>query len=167
MTWPDASGPLGDASVAARLATGRLDDVPPEALAAGLRLPLHEYLGLQLIGLRPVVVELALSERTRSLAGSLHGGAGATLVDVASNIAVATSGAVDVTRCTLLTGRLEINYRAAPEGDRVSARAEVIDFARRRARVECAVSDTAQRRIATALVTTLVLPGGGFAEAAC
>jgi len=162
----DASGSLG-ASLAARLATGRLEDVPPEALAAGLRLPLHDYLGLQLVGLRPVVVELALSERTRSLAGSLHGGAGATLVDVAGNVAVATSGAVDVTRCTLLTGRLEIDYRAAPEGDRVRARADVIEFARRRARVECVVCDMAERRIATAVVTTLVLSGGGFTEAAC
>jgi uncharacterized protein (TIGR00369 family) len=141
--------------------------VPLEALAAGLRLPLHDFLGLQLIGLRPVVVELALSDRTRSLAGSLHGGAGATLVDVAGNVAVATSGAVDVTRCTLLTARLEIEYRAAPQGDRVTARADVIEFARRRARVECVITDTAQRRIATAVVTTMVLPGGGFAEAAC
>ncbi|MBV8991328.1 MAG: PaaI family thioesterase [Solirubrobacterales bacterium] len=167
MTGPDASRALGDASAAARLGGGSLEDVPPEVLVAGLALPLHDYQGLQLIGLRPVVVELTLSERTRSLAGSLHGGAGATLVDVAGNVAVATSGAVDVTRCTLLTGRLEIEYRALPEGDRVRARAEVIEFARRRARVECVVTDTHRRRIATAVVTTLVLPGGGFAEAVC
>jgi len=152
----------GDPAIAARLAEGRIEEVPVEALAAGLGLPLHDFLGLELTGLRPVVVEMAVSEQARSLAGPLHGGAVATLIDVAANVAVATSGVVDVTRCGLVTGRVELDFHAQPRDSRVRARAEVADSTRRSARTRCTVVDGAGRRIASAVVTTRVLPRGGF-----
>jgi uncharacterized protein (TIGR00369 family) len=150
----------GDADVAARLARGRLADVPLEAVQAGLRLPLHDYLGLELTGLAPAVVELALTERTRSLQTALHGGVIATLADVAGNIAAATSGAVDITRYGLRTTRLELDYRAGPSGERVRAEADVTETARRTVRARCTVTDDSDKLIATALLTIRLLPGG-------
>jgi uncharacterized protein (TIGR00369 family) len=150
----------GDAEIAARLARGRLADVPLEAVQAGLRLPLHDYLGLELTGLAPAAVELALTERTRSLQTALHGGVIATLADVAGNVAAATSGAVDITRYGLRTTRLELDYRASPRGDRVRAEADVVETARRTVRTRCTVTDDSGRLIATALLTVRLLPGG-------
>ncbi|TFV63989.1 PaaI family thioesterase [Geodermatophilus sp. DF01-2] len=162
----------GDPQVAARLGRGTLEDVPLEVLQAGLRLPLHDHLGLELTGLRPVVVELPLTERSRSLAGPLHGGVLATLVDVAANVAVATSGAVDVTRYGLVTVRAEIDFRAQPSGTRVRAEARVAEVGRRTARTECVVTDDGGRTVGRAAITTRMLPragvpGTGLAGAAC
>ncbi|MDN5750528.1 MAG: PaaI family thioesterase [Pseudonocardia sp.] len=153
----------GDAGIAARLAGGRLSDVPLDVLRAGLRLPLHDYLGLELTGLRPVVVEVGLTEHTRSRDAPLHGGVVATLVDVAANIAAATSGAVDITRYGLRTARLEVEYHARPNGDRVRAEATVVEVERRSVRSRCTVTDGDGRRVASALVTVRVLPRGGVA----
>lgn len=168
---PDPS-PAGDPAVAARLAEGSLADVPLEVLQAGLRLPLHDHLGLELTGLRPVVVELPLTDRSRTQAGPLHGGALATLVDVAGNVAVATSGAVDVSRYGLVTVRAEIDFRAQPTGERVRAEAEVVEVGRRSARTECVVRDDAGRVVGRATLTTRMLPraglpGTGLAGAGC
>lgn len=109
----------GDPDIAATLAAGRLADLPASAIAAGLRLPLHEHLGLEPTGLAPVTVELPVTgQQIRSLDAPVHGGVVATLADVAANIAAATSGSVDVTRYGLGTARLELDYRARPTGDR-------------------------------------------------
>lgn len=154
---------VGDGEVAARLARGDLADVPLAVLREGLRLPLHDYLGLVLAGLRPVVVELPLTERTRTRAGPLHGGALATLVDVAGNVAVATGGALDVTRYGVVTGRAEIDFRAQPGGEVVRARAEVLEVGRRTATTECVVTDDAGRVVGRATVTSRLVPHRGVA----
>ncbi|CCG01199.1 PaaI family thioesterase [Blastococcus saxobsidens] len=154
---------VGDRDVAARLAGGDLPDVPLAVLQEGLRLPLHDYLGLVLAGLRPVVVEMPLTERTRTRAGPLHGGALATLVDVAGNVAVATGGALDVTRYGLVTVRAEIDFRAQPDGEAVRATAEVLEVGRRTACSECAVTDDAGRVVGRAVVTSRLVPHRGVA----
>lgn len=150
----------GDSGIAARLARGRLTDVPLDAVQAGLRLPLHDYLGLELTGLAPAVVEVGLTERTRSLQTALHGGVIATLADVAANIAAATSGAVDITCYGLRTTRLELDYRASPHGGRVRAEADVVDIGRRTVHARCVTTDDEQRVVATALLTIRLVPGG-------
>ncbi len=154
----------GDPDIAARLAQGRLEEVPAEAVRAGLRLPLHDYLGIELTGLRPAALEIPLTDRTRSLTGPLHGGVVATLADVAAGVAAATSGAVDITRYGLTTARLEADNRAQPNGDRIRAEAEVAEIEHRTIRVECVVTDGDERRVATALVVVRVLARGGFTE---
>lgn len=153
----------GDREVAEQLSRGDLADVPLSVLQEGLRLPLHDYLGLVLAGLRPVVVELPLTERTRTRAGPLHGGALATLVDVAGNVAVATGGAVDVTRYGVVTVRAEVDFRAQPRGDVVRARAVVLEAGRRTARSECVVTDDAGRVVGRATVTSRLVPHRGVA----
>lgn len=155
----------GSPDVAARLARGLLDDVPPEAMQEGMRLPLHDYLGIELTGLRPAAVEVALTDRTRSLASPLHGGVVATLVDVVAGVAAATSGAVDITRYGLVTARLDIDYRAQPKGDTVRAEAEISEVEHRTVRADCAVTDSGGRNLATAGVRLRLLPGGGFSPA--
>lgn len=150
----------GDPEIAARLAKGELEDVPIDVLQAGLRLPLHDYLGLELVGLRPVTVEAPLTDHTRSFTGPLHGGVVATLADVAAGIAAATSGAVDVTRYGLVTTRLEVDYHAQPKDGPVRATAEVTGIERRGVHVECAVTDGERRTIARAAATVRMLPGG-------
>lgn len=148
---------------AARLAAGSLDDVPLEVLRAGLRLPLHEHLGLHLVGLHPAVVELRLTEQVRTFGGPLHGGVVATLADVAAGVCAATSGAVDITRYGLLTTRLEVDFRAQPRGEVVRAEAEVLELARRAIRCRCRVLDDTDRSVATAVITTRPVPRAGVA----
>ena len=167
-----SSAVAGDPAVAARLATGSLDDVPLEVLRERLRLPLHDHLGLRLTGLRPVVVELPLGEHTRTWAGLLHGGALATLVDVAGNVAVATGGTVDITRYGLVTIRAEVDFRAQPTGGVVRAEAEVTDAGRRTAASRCVVTDDAGRVVGRAVITSRLVPrrgltGTGLAGAGC
>lgn len=147
---------------AARLAAGTLDDVPLDVLRAGLRLPLHDHIGLHLVGLHPAVVELPLSERVRTVGGPLHGGVVATMVDVAAGICAATSGAVDITRYGLLTTRVELDFTAQPRGELVRAEAEVLDTARRAVRSRCRVTDATGRVVATAVVTTRPVPRAGL-----
>lgn len=159
-----AAAVAGDPETAARLAVGGLDDVPLEVLQENLRLPLHDHLGLRLVGLRPVVAELPLGEATRTRAGPLHGGALATLVDVAANVAMATGGTVDVTRYGLVTVRAEIDFRAEPRGDVVRAQAELLEADRRSARSRCVVTDDAGRVVGRAVVTSRLVPRRGVAR---
>ncbi|MGY1711936.1 PaaI family thioesterase [Geodermatophilus sp. SYSU D00758] len=151
----------GDPAVAARVAAGSLADVPLEVLRAGLRLPLHDHLGIELVGLDPVRVDLPLTDRTRTATGPLHGGALAALVDVAGNVAAATSGAVDVTRSGLVTARAEIDFRGQPAGRRVRAEAGVLEAVRRTVRTTVEVRDEGGRLVGRAVVTSRVLPGAG------
>lgn len=147
-----------------RVATGALADVPVEALRAGLRLPLHDFLGLELVGLRPVVVECALTDAVRSVGLPLHGGVVATLVDVTANLTAATGGVVDVRRSALVTGRLELDYRAQPAGSWVRAVGEVVEQSARTVTTRTTVTDEHDRTVATAVVSTRVVPrrrGGG------
>lgn len=144
--------------LAARLARGTLADVPPEALREGLRLPLHDFLGLELTGLAPVVVEVPLAGPVRSLGLPLHGGVVATLVDVAAAVAAATCGAVDVSRHGLVTARLALDLRAQPLGGPVRAQAEVTSASARSVQSRCTVRDGRQRVLAVAEVTTRVVP---------
>lgn len=167
-----SDGVAGNAELAGRLARGELDDVPLEVLQAGLQLPLHDLLGIELVGLHPVVLQMPLTEHSRTRTGPLHGGALATLVDVAGNVAAATSGSVDVTRYGLVTVRAEIDFKAQPTGERVRAEATVLETGRRTVRTACVVSDDSGRVAGRAVLTTRLLPragvpGTGLAGARC
>lgn len=162
---PAEAGPGGADDFVARVAAATLDDVPVEALRAGLRLPLHDFVGLELVGLRPVVVQCALTEQVRSVGLPLHGGIAATLVDVAANLAAATGGSVDVRRSGLVTGRMELDYRAQPAGSWVRAEGQVLEQEARTVRTGVTVTDERGRTVASALVWSRVVPrrAGGAA----
>lgn len=141
-----------------RLAASTLHDVPAEALRAGLRLPLHDFLGLELVGLRPVVVECALTDAVRTVGLPLHGGVVATLVDVTANLAAATGGGMDVRRSALVTGRIELDLRAQPTGGCVRAVGHVVEQSARSITTSTTVTDEHGRTVAAAIVTTRVVP---------
>lgn len=145
----------------ARVATATLGEVPLEALQQGLRLPLHDFLGLELVGLAPVVVRCRLTDAVRSAGLPLHGGVVATLVDVAANVAAATGGRVDVRSSALVTGRVELEYRAQPRGGAVVTTAEVLGYGRRDVTSRAVVTDEHGRTIATGTVTSRVVPRRG------
>jgi uncharacterized protein (TIGR00369 family) len=157
------SGPAGDGRIAGRLADASLADVPLDALRAGLRLPLHDHLGLELTGLHPTSVELPLSDRIRSTSGPLHGGVAATVIDVTANVAVATSGSVDITAWGLATTALDVRYHAQPRTGPLRCTATVTDVGRRTVETRCELCDAAGRRVATGQVTTALLRGAGVA----
>lgn len=141
-----------------RVAAATLDDVPVEALRAGLRLPLHDFVALELVGLRPVVVQCPLADAVRSVGLPLHGGVVATLVDVAANVAAATSGGIDVRRSGLVTGRLELDLLAQPSGSWVRAEGHLLEHAARTVTTRVTVRDEPGRTVAAALVTTRIVP---------
>lgn len=89
--------------------------------------------------------------------GIVHGGYAATLLDSACGIAVVTKLAEDQTMTTL---ELKTSYVRAltAEAGPVRARGEVISLGRRVAYAEAKLTDTADRLIATATATLMILP---------
>lgn len=104
-------------------------------------IPLHEFLGLRLRRIRgPVVVELDLAEDVRGLGHRLHGGAVATLIDVASCIA-AVRGSMSRDGHELRTAEVTVKYRSAPSSGPIIAEATVGDASGETVEVACLVRD--------------------------
>lgn len=123
-------------------------------------LPLHEFLGIRLHRTRPpVTVEMDLDERARGLGHRLHGGAVATLVDVASCIA-----AVQARRTpdfeTLRTAEVTVRYLAPPGSGPIRARAEVLSVGDRVVRVGGVVLDGGAQEVAQSEFVAVFGPAG-------
>lgn len=112
--------------------------------------PLHALLGLDLP--REVdgrlVVEMPVREEAFGTTGNLHGGAIATLIDVASASAAARSSSFVPGENTLVTADLHVRYLGRPKTDTVRAEATVVHAGRTLVVVECAVLDGQDRIIA-------------------
>ncbi len=72
--------------------------------------PLHRLLGLRFLEAEPgyVVVEMPVRPEAFNLSGNLHGGAIATLVDVAAGSCAARASGFDPTRQSLVTADLHV-----------------------------------------------------------
>jgi uncharacterized protein (TIGR00369 family) len=138
-----------------------------ERLYASFRAtPLHALLGLEYrddLDGEPVepgtaVVRMPVTPDAYGASGNLHGGAIATLIDVAAATAAARNSAFVPGVNTLVTADIHVRYLGRPKGDYVDARAHVVRAGRQLIVVECRVVDVEDRVIAVADFASMVVP---------
>ncbi len=116
------------------------NDVPAEA---GGPVPLHALLGLEFEvpeeGSRIAEVRMPARREAMGSMANLHGGAIATLVDLACALAAARCRGFDHTKETLVTSDMHVRYLGTHRADEVVARAEVVKVGSRLIVVECKV----------------------------
>jgi uncharacterized protein (TIGR00369 family) len=122
--------------------------------------PLHQLLGLEFVvgGDGTVTVEMPVAPAAFNGSGNLHGGAIATLVDVASGSAAARAGTFRPGENTLVTADLHVRYLGRPKGSVVRAEARVMRAGRQLIVVECRVADDLGNVIAFADFSAVVVP---------
>lgn len=123
-------------------------------------MPLHALLGLEFVERTDerVVVSMPVRAEAFGSTGALHGGAIATLVDVASASAAVRSSSFVPGQNTLVTADLHVRYLGRPHGDVVRAVAGVIRAGKQLVVVECRVLDPEDRIIAVADFAGMVVP---------
>ncbi|MFG2004380.1 PaaI family thioesterase [Spirillospora sp. NPDC048911] len=122
--------------------------------------PLHELLGLEIveIGDGHALLSMPVREAAFNSTGNLHGGAIATLIDVAAGTAAARGSGFEPGKNSLVTADLHVRYLGRPHGDTVYARAEVLKSGRQLVIVECRVTDNEERIIAAADFSMMLVP---------
>lgn len=121
---------------------------------------LNRWLDLHLVRLDPeaVVVEMPVAEPAFNSSGNLHGGAIATLIDVACGIAGAAVAGVDHATQSIVTADLHVRYLGRPKTERVRAHARVVRRGRQLIVVDCRVADTDDNVVAVADFSSMVVP---------
>jgi uncharacterized protein (TIGR00369 family) len=145
--------------------TVRIVDLPEsdrEYVRSALRrdTPLHDLLALEIVEIGENHSTLSMPVRPEAFnsTGNLHGGAIATLIDVAAGSAAARGSGFEPGRQSLVTTDLHVRYLGRPHGDTVYARAEVLKAGRQVIVVECRVTDPEDRLIASADFSMMIVP---------
>lgn len=140
---------------------GFSDDVIELLRAAHSSTPLHQLLRLNFVnGDDPsaVIVEMPVAPGAFNGSGNLHGGAIASLVDVAAGSAAARAGTFRPGENTLVTADLHVRYLGRPKGTIVRAVARVMRAGRQLIVVECHVTDDLGNLIAFADFAGMIVP---------
>jgi uncharacterized protein (TIGR00369 family) len=104
------------------------------------------------------VVRMPVRPEAFGSSGNLHGGAIATLIDVASATAASRQSAFVPGQNSLVTADLHVRYLGRPKGAWVDAVATVIRAGRQLLVVECRVVDPEGNVIAAADFSSMVVP---------
>ena len=149
-------------------AAGRAGPVPvelthedPGRMRALLHeIPLHALLGIELVELGKAhsVLSMPVREQALNSTGNVHGGAIATLIDVAAGIAAALGSGLQRGKQSLVTADLHVRYLGRPHSDLVYARAEMLRAGRQLIVVGCRVTDGEERLIASADFSMMIVP---------
>jgi len=109
-------------------------------------IPLHDLLGLTFErperGSTAAAVRMPVRPAAFGFTQNLHGGAIATLVDLACALAAARATDFDPAVESLVTSDMHVRYLGVPRTEEVVARAEVQRAGRQLIVVDCRVSDT-------------------------
>ncbi len=100
-----------------------------------------------------VTIECRLREELHNMAGVMHGGVTATLVDVAAGMAIMHRGHVAT------TVELKINYLRPVTGGKVTARSHLLRIGKTLVTAQVDVFDDRKNHAAVALVTYMLLDG--------
>lgn len=138
----------------------------PEASAPSPRgaeggIPLHNLLGFEVHPEPdgPISrVDMPVRAESFGVNDNLHGGALATLVDLASALAAVRKRTIDLDVESLVTADIHIRYLGQPRTDTVTASAEVVRDGRQMIVIECRVHDGGGHLIASADVGMMVVP---------
>jgi uncharacterized protein (TIGR00369 family) len=130
--------------------------------AASYEIPLHSLLGIRYDlpddGDGTAVVTMPVRDEAFGSRGNLHGGAIATVVDVACALCAARNSGFEPGTNSLVTADLHVRYLGRPMGDEVQARASIVRVGRQLTVVECKVVDSEGRVIASADWSAMVVP---------
>lgn len=125
-------------------------------------IPLHDLLGLEfdppVPGGRVATVRMAVRPEACGPTGSLHGGAIATMVDLACALAAVGASDFDAETESLITADMHVRYLGRPRTDVVVARAEIVKVGAQLIVVECHVADTDGHVIAAADFSMMKVP---------
>ena len=123
--------------------------------------PLHRLLDIRMLTTDEpgtVVVEMPVRPEAFNGSGNLHGGAIATLVDVAAGSCAARASNFEPGRNTLVTADLHVRYLGRPKGRVVRAEARVMRAGRQLIVVECRIADELGNVIAFADFAGMIVP---------
>jgi uncharacterized protein (TIGR00369 family) len=140
---------------------GFSDDIIEKLRHAHSSTPLHNLLALEFVHSADpsvVTVEMPVASGAFNGSGNLHGGAIATLVDVASGSAAARAGTFRPGENTLVTADLHVRYLGRPKGRVVRAEARVMRAGRQLIVVECRIADELGNVIAFADFAGMIVP---------
>ncbi len=131
-----------------------MSDTPPSR-QPGDPIPLHELLELDLSapsepGSNRAVVSMPVQPNAFGFTANLHGGAVATLVDVACALAAARATNFDPMKESLVTADMHVRYLGRPRTSTVLGKAEVVKLGGQLIVVECKVVDEGDHVIAVA-----------------
>lgn len=135
--------------------------------AAQVTIPLHDLLALDFVrpdhGSRTAEVSMPVAPNALGFTGALHGGAIATLVDLACALAAARFSGFDPMRESLVTADMHVRYLGRPRADEVIARAQVVKAGAQLIVVECKVvggtaDDGSDHVIAMADFSMMIVP---------
>ena len=126
------------------------------------RTPLHRLLGLRFseppgFDAATVTVEMPVDKPAFNGSGNLHGGAIATLVDVAAGSCAGRASSFDPLQHSLVTADLHVRYLGRPKGSPVRAEARVMRAGRMLIVIEVRVLDPLDNVIAFADFSAMVV----------
>lgn len=117
-------------------------------------IPLHALLGLEfdppVKGSGRAEVRMPVRPEAFGFTANLHGGAIATMIDLACALAAAGAIEFDPTRESLVTADLHVRYLGRPGTDTVFARAEVVRIGSQLIVIDCKVVDGNDHLVASA-----------------
>lgn len=132
------------------------------AAAREVVIPLHELLELDWDtpdeGSPRAEVRMPVQPNAFGFTANLHGGAIATMVDVACAMAAARFSGFDPFKESLVTADMHVRYLGRAKTDMVVARAEVVRKGRQLIVVECKVADSDDNLVATADFSMMIVP---------
>lgn len=139
---------------------GPLEDFSDKLREAFSETPLHKLLDLDFVQIDPekVIVEMPVAASALNSGGNLHGGAIATLIDVAGGTAAAQNSSFEPGKNTIVTADMHVRYLGRARGPKVRAEARVLRAGRQLVVVECRVLDDDGRMIASADFSSMVVP---------
>jgi uncharacterized protein (TIGR00369 family) len=150
--------------VADPLLDSELTSVPTndEDKAPFSSIPLHELLALEYDAPEEpgdsAEVRMPVRPEAFGFTRNLHGGAIATMVDLACALAAVRSSGFDPSTESLVTADMHIRYMGRPRTDAVVARAQVTRAGRQLIVIECKVIDDGDHLVASADFSMMKVP---------
>ncbi len=135
--------------------------------ASQVTIPLHDLLALDFErpdhGARTSEVTMPVAANALGFTGALHGGAIATLVDLACALAAARFSGFNPLKESLVTADMHLRYLGRPRSDEVVAKARVVKAGAQLIVVSCDVvggtdDDGADHLVATADFSAMIVP---------
>jgi len=116
-------------------------------------IPLHDLLGLEFVppveGATSAEIRMPVRPEAFGFTRNLHGGAIATLVDLACAVAAVRATGFDASKESMITSDMHLRYLGRPRTGSVVARAEVVRVGKQLIVIECRVVDDDEHLVAT------------------
>ena len=138
---------------------GEVDHGPPPG---AMSIPLHDLLNLEFVspevGSTTAEVRMPVRPEAFGVTGNIHGGAIATLVDLACALAAARYSGFDPEKESLVTSDMHVRYLGSAKSDTVVATAEIVRRGRQLIVVDCRVTDDTGHLLAVADFSLMLVP---------